>query len=552
MLVSSRSNLVRALALGTAVSLVSAWAPRRAAAGGEEMCRIAGVTMTPSDDLQIVIWLETAGGEFVDTLYLTDLTGLRGLGNRPGRMDFNSSWRWPYGRRVTVFPVWSHRHGRSWSQVIFQNDDSAGRDEEDDLSHPPQQSSAETFYCKPYHEGEPEYDVESCASTVYTDKGMFAPDRVSLYPPRADLPFDPSRDHLDVQSFDDLNPFDAVSTATPIGGERFEVAWPIPVDLLSGDYVIFVEVSKEDDFNDTYNPTTYPEPTGITYQIYGEPFRGQPSVVYRVPFEVGPTLSVGDSVSYAGYGDPDGIDGDIRTPDSTIDTDTPGSGAQRLLTTIDASDQFQVRVEARLEFDSVAPGAADEGRVVESTSSTATVSFVEPGDDGLEGVVDGYEVRYRAGTPMDAGNFLDSSTVSAVIHPDEPGVVQLVSIEGLLPQTNYFVGVRAFDGCKNYGPLLVIPVTTAERETGEVDACFIATAAYGSKLANDVASLRSFRDDALRSNVLGELLVEAYYTFGPALAGVIDDSEDLRSLSRAALQPLVDWVRARWLGDAVE
>jgi hypothetical protein len=117
-----------------------------------------------------------------------------------------------------------------------------------------------------------------------------------------------------------------------------------------------------------------------------------------------------------------------------------------------------------------------------------------------------------------------------------------ITVEGLLPQTEYYVGVRAFDGCRNFGPLTVIHATTTARETGEVDACFVATAAYGSLMANDVQMLREFRDSTLRQTVLGELLVEAYYTFGPAAAGVIAESEELRGLARDLLEPVIDWL----------
>jgi len=53
----------------------------------------------------------------------------------------------------------------------------------------------------------------------------------------------------------------------------------------------------------------------------------------------------------------------------------------------------------------------------------------------------------------------------------------------------------------------------------------VATAAYGSVMANDVAMLRRFRDGVLERTVLGELAVETYYTFGPAVAGMIGESE---------------------------
>jgi len=58
-------------------------------------------------------------------------------------------------------------------------------------------------------------------------------------------------------------------------------------------------------------------------------------------------------------------------------------------------------------------------------------------------------------------------------------------------------------------------------------------------LANDVEMLRRFRDMFLQSSVLGELAVEAYYTFGPAIAGVVGESELLRATARGVLSPIV-------------
>jgi len=56
----------------------------------DEQCVNVKVEMTPTSSLQMVAWLEKTDGTFVDTLYITAKTGLYGLGNRPGRMDFNS------------------------------------------------------------------------------------------------------------------------------------------------------------------------------------------------------------------------------------------------------------------------------------------------------------------------------------------------------------------------------------------------------------------------------------------------------------------------------
>ena len=71
----------------------------------------------------------------------------------------------------------------------------------------------------------------------------------------------------------------------------------------------------------------------------------------------------------------------------------------------------------------------------------------------------------------------------------------------------------------------------------------MATAAYGSVMANDVEALRHFRDTFLETSALGELAVETYYTFGPPVAGVVGSSELLRATARDGLAPIIAWVR---------
>ena len=97
--------------------------------------RCVDLQFTPAPDLQIVAWVAKPTGEYVDTVFITQQTGSFGLGNRPGRFDFNSGPNWPYGRRVTVFPVWAGRNGMMFPRVDFQNADDSN------LSHQANQSS---------------------------------------------------------------------------------------------------------------------------------------------------------------------------------------------------------------------------------------------------------------------------------------------------------------------------------------------------------------------------------------------------------------------------
>jgi hypothetical protein len=304
-----------------AVALLALAAPAHA---GEPQCRIVDLSLAPAAAAgdpgalpQIVAWIEDASGTFVDTVYITHATGTFGIGNRPGRFDFNSGFRWPYGRRITTFPVWSNKHGLVWPELIFQDSVVLGQTESDNrLSHDMDESSIDPYFCRPQFGA----DATSCPSAINkVDKGMFGTAQ-SKYPPRNDLTV-ASQDSADVAMFGVLNPFDAISQPTPPFGVDAAASYAVPFELPAGDYVLWVEVAKEVDMNGSYNPTFYPSPD-VSFGNYGEAYRGQPSVLYRVPFSLVGDSSVATTSDYAGYGDPDGVDGTLRPPDATISTDT--------------------------------------------------------------------------------------------------------------------------------------------------------------------------------------------------------------------------------------
>jgi DNA-binding beta-propeller fold protein YncE len=73
--------------------------------------------------------------------------------------------------------------------------------------------------------------------------------------------------------------------------------------------------------------------------------------------------------------------------------------------------------------------------------------------------------------------------------------------------------------------------------------CFIATAAYGSPMAEEVQALREFRERHLRTSAAGRAFVRAYETVSPPLAEQIRPSAALRAAVRVALWPVVQAVK---------
>ncbi|MCK5182272.1 MAG: hypothetical protein KAQ73_07005, partial [Dehalococcoidia bacterium] len=69
--------------------------------------------------------------------------------------------------------------------------------------------------------------------------------------------------------------------------------------------------------------------------------------------------------------------------------------------------------------------------------------------------------------------------------------------------------------------------------------CFIATAAYGTPMAEEIGILRKFRDEYLLTNPIGATLVEFYYRVSPPIAQFIAEHPSLKPIVRAGLLPAV-------------
>jgi hypothetical protein len=95
------------------------------------------------------------------------------------------------------------------------------------------------------------------------------------------------------------------------------------------------------------------------------------------------------------------------------------------------------------------------------------------------------------------------------------------------------------------GPLRVVEIDTPLREFSTVSPCFVATAAWGTPLAQEIGVLRRLRDQYLASHALGQVLLARYNAWGPDWAQALRGRPSVRAMVRHALRPAV--AAARWL-----
>jgi len=583
-------------------------------------------TFTPTERAQIAIWIEAADGTFLATVGLTQAVSVHGIGNRPGATQMNSGYRWPYGRREGVLPVWAHRRAAApgampFPRIIFQQ-----RPEGYASRTCLYDSTPDSYFClsfTPENAGQDNLDATSCASVFNSDKGrILSPADVaagyaepvevggpsgrrladrplsltSFYPPRRDFTSCASAstvdycmggttaclDHPDSATYLDraraaMPEIDAVTMATPPGEREATVMFSVPPSWPDGDYVAYLEINTEGDYNETFNATSDPTPCSPWASCsrpddwdswavtFGYPYRGQPAVVFAVPFALGPAARF-STMTPDGFGSLDGTDADpgaMHAMDGSISDDpqcAPGSGADRLRLSQTQTSRLAVEVRPCL---SLGPPGAPTDLTAEPVTDPkhshewAHLHFAVPDNAGA---ISRYEVRtstdphpivvgddtsFIQGLPAQAAS---SKTEALVIPVGQPaGTAVDVDFGGLRPLTHYWVGVRAVDDCNRPGPHVVVEVTTTKTNFTQLPPvslnpghpqCFIATAAWGSAMEPSVKAMRRARDRLVAEVPLFAVAADLYGRSGPAAAGVLRRSDTARTLARRVLGPL--------------
>ncbi len=533
-------------------------------AAAEEDTSVVAFHYKPVPDLQIAIWIEDADGNFIRDVFITQATGKLGIGNRPGIWNFLSSWRFPYGPRTNVLPVWGHHRGVTYPKIVF-HDPKEGY--QDSLGWHESTSSDENYFCRPLTADENEVilDVMSCPSptSFHSDKGMFVEGETSVYPPRNDLlEVDPERDHLDVGSFADLNDLDAVTGATPSGtSPTFEAITLARDDVGEGPLVAWIEVSLEHDENSSWDfdrETDHYVDTKLAG--YGIEWLGQPSVVYRVEFlpgEAGYTVTD----SFYGYGSFEGDSGEISPPDATISV-SGGSGADRLQRFSHDGREGRFGIEASGWSPTDGGGGGGSGGcateplppVIDLHASPRTFDQVELKFEMPAGIPSDIElhrlnVYYYVGEQAMDEFSLDAALVQEfTICEDADDQECDIHIEGghaslavdqLWGDYSYQFAVVYEDRCSFESQPAMTEATTPLQKFQTIDSfCVIATAAWGASWYDEVAALRSLRDRVLKPSRLGSAFIGAYYSYGPSVAWWLSKNTYARGVTRVLLSPL--------------
>ena len=171
------------------------------------------------------------------------------------------------------------------------------------------------------------------------------------------------------------------------------------------------------------------------------------------------------------------------------------------------------------------------------------VPYSSPSDNPFFGATAGRDEIYAVGLRNPFRFSFDRAT--GLLYAGDVGQDAREEVDIITRAGNY--GWRVFEGtlCTNNDPGLCTSVSQGDGGGGGGGGggCFIATAAYGSRFADEVQVLRAFRDRYLLSNSPGRLAVAAYYKVSPPLARRVATHETLRVAVRGLLRPIVGWAQ---------
>ena len=145
-----------------------------------------------------------------------------------------------------------------------------------------------------------------------------------------------------------------------------------------------------------------------------------------------------------------------------------------------------------------------------------------------------YEVNVPAGETVVVMHFL--ADVTALEAELGEGVLEYLEdlAEGDVPNALDFMTNQEFSELFSaYDATIILD------SSGSSGTCFIATAAFGTPMAEEINTLRQVRDSYMLNNALGTTFVDTYYRLSPPIASKVAQYPALASVVRAVLMPIV-------------
>lgn len=241
--------------------------------------------------------------------------------------------------------------------------------------------------------------------------------------------------------------------------------------------------------------------------------------------------------------------------------DSVGEGGEAAILMLTADPAYSVSAPASAtviiaDDEPVVSVAATDATAVEATLNPGTFTVTRTGSTTAALTVN-FTMSGTATNSVDyatvTGNAVIASfatTATVTIAPNNDSVPEgtETAILTLNPGAEYSVGSPA-SATVTISDIASTPLGSSASPGG--GGCFIATAAYGTPMAEEVRHLRAFRDEVLQTNDAGRWFVTQYYKFSPPLADYLRQHDDLRAVVRAALVPLVGLSKAVVSDDAL-
>ncbi len=316
-------------------------------------------------------------------------------------------------------------------------------------------------------------------------------------------------------------------------GQTFNAPQSITIEAPAGTDIYYESVKGPrvtlDDVDDpTASSTSYTDPIPIALgerlalkAIYYDGDNNPSELAERV-FEVLAAPVAAPAPAAEPFGEAQQVTLSVQNADTVIyyttDGSTPSAQSQQFI------DSFTVSVNRLVKAIAVKEGVSSEVATFEYIirTQTPTVTTVWEEQTSISGT-----------TEPDAQITVERDSVLIATGQAGSDGEYVVSLD---PEITLLEGDELTIVAQAPGKAASLPISITVLA---IDECFIATAAFGSKLEPAVVLLRQFRDRYMLTNAPGSAFVRSYYSISPPVAALISGNAILKSLVQLVLLPFI-------------